>query len=106
AHAEANGVTDMQTLSGEAARALEPALTCDAALLSPSTGIIDSHAFMLALCGDAEAAGAALAFHAPLQRARATADHIELEAGGEAPITLACDLLVNAAGLAAPAVAR
>jgi len=48
AHAEANGVLDMQMLSGEAARALEPALNCDAALLSPSTGIIDSHAFMLA----------------------------------------------------------
>src|SRR6266436_1748850 len=44
AHAEANGVLDLQTLSGEAARALEPALNCDAALLSPSTGIIDSHA--------------------------------------------------------------
>jgi L-2-hydroxyglutarate oxidase LhgO len=55
AHAEANGVTDMQILSGEAARALEPALNCDAALLSPSTGIIDSHAYMLALRGEAEA---------------------------------------------------
>src|SRR5258707_9258998 len=62
AHAEANGVNDMQTLSAEAARALEPALNCDAALLSPSTRIIDSHAFMLALRGDAEAAGPALAF--------------------------------------------
>src|SRR6266404_4810543 len=41
AHAEANGVLDLQTLSGDAARALEPALNCDAALLSPSTGIID-----------------------------------------------------------------
>jgi L-2-hydroxyglutarate oxidase LhgO len=105
-HAEANGVGDMQTLSGDAARALEPALNCDAALLSPSTGIIDSHGYMLALRGDAEAAGAAFAFHTPLQRARAAAGHIELEAGGEAPMTLACDLLVNAAGLAAPAVAR
>src|SRR5882762_6368723 len=47
-HAEANGVLDMQLLPGEAARALEPALNCDAALLSPSTGIIDSHAYMLA----------------------------------------------------------
>src|SRR5262245_53505425 len=106
AHAEANGVADMQTLSGEAARALEPALACDAALLSPSTGIIDSHAYMLALRGEAEAAGAAFAFYTPLERARATADHIELEAGGEAPMSLACDLLVNAAGLGAPAVAR
>ena len=106
AHAEANGVLDMQMLSGEAARALEPALNCDAALLSPSTGIIDSHAFMLALRGDAEAAGAALAFHTPLLRARAVAGKIELDAGGDAPMTLECRLLVNSAGLNAPAVAR
>ena len=93
-------------LTGEAARALEPALNCDAALLSPSTGIIDSHAYMLALQGDAEAAGAAFAFHTPLLRARASAGRIEIETGGDAPMTLACDLLVNAAGLGAPAVAR
>src|SRR5436305_15276964 len=49
AHAEANGVLDMQVLERDAARTLEPALNCDAALLSPSTGIIDSHAFMLPL---------------------------------------------------------
>jgi L-2-hydroxyglutarate oxidase LhgO len=106
AHAEANGVLDMQLLAGEAARALEPALNCDAALLSPSTGIIDSHAYMLALQGDAEAAGAAFAFHTPLLRAKASAGQIEIEAGGDAPMTLQCDLLVNAAGLGAPAVAR
>jgi L-2-hydroxyglutarate oxidase LhgO len=106
AHAEANGVDDMQVLTGDAARALEPALNCDAALLSPSTGIIDRHAFMLALRGDAEAAGTACAFHAPLERARATANGIELEVGGEAPMALECRVLVNAAGLGAPAVAR
>jgi L-2-hydroxyglutarate oxidase LhgO len=106
AHAEANGVLDMQTLSGDAARTLEPALNCDAALLSPSTGIIDSHAFMLALLGDAEDAGAACAFHTPLLHARAAAGRIELDVGGEVPISLECELLVNAAGLGAPAVAR
>src|SRR3981189_179555 len=105
-HAEANGVLDLQTLSGEAARALEPALNCNAALLSPSTGIIDSHAFMLALRGDAEAAGAAYAFHTPLLRAKAAAGRIELDAGGDAPISLECRLLINAAGLGASAVAR
>lgn len=106
AHAEANGVLDMETLSGEAARALEPALNCDAALLSPSTGIVDSHAYMLALRGDAEDAGAAFAFHTPLLAAKAVGGGIELDAGGETPINLACDLLINAAGLSAPAVAR
>src|SRR5436190_20975893 len=104
-HAEANGVADMQTLSGDAARVLEPALKCDAALLSPSTGIIDSHAYMLSLRGEAEEAGAAFAFHTPLLRARAAAGRVELDAGGNTPISLECRLLVNAAGLAAPAVA-
>jgi L-2-hydroxyglutarate oxidase LhgO len=106
AHAEANGVLDLQTLDGDEARALEPALNCDAALLSPSTGIIDSHAFMLALRGDAEDAGTAYAFHTPLLHAKAAAGRIELDAGGDAPMTLECRLLVNAAGLNAPAVAR
>src|SRR5215470_12871353 len=105
-HAEANGVADMQTLSGEEARALEPALKCDAALLSPSTGIIDSHAYMLALRGDAEDAGAAFAFHTPMLGARVKGDRIELDAGGAAPLTLECALLVNSAGLSAPAVAK
>ena len=106
AHAEANGVHDLETLGGTEARALEPALNCDAALLSPSTGIIDIHAYMLALRGDAEEAGAACAFHTPLLHARAAAGRVELDAGGDAPLTLECRLLVNAAGLDAPAVAR
>src|SRR5690348_15447898 len=105
-HAEANGVLDMQLLAGEAARALEPALACDAALLSPSTGIIDSHAYMLSLRGEAEEAGTAFAFHTPLIRARAANGLIEIDAGGEAPMTLQCSLLVNAAGLSATTVAR
>ena len=106
AHAETNGVADMQTLSGEAACAMEPALKCEAALLSPSTGILDSHAYMLSLRGEAEDAGAALAFHTPVIRAKASAGQIELEAGGASPTTIGCDLLINAAGLNAPAVAR
>jgi L-2-hydroxyglutarate oxidase LhgO len=106
AHAEANGVLDLQTLSSDAARALEPALSCDAALLSPSTGIIDSHAYMLALRGEAEDGGAAFAFHTPLLHARTVDGGIELEAGGAAPMTFECRLLINAAGLGACAVAR
>jgi L-2-hydroxyglutarate oxidase LhgO len=106
AHAEANGVDDMRLLTGEAARRLEPALNCDAALLSPSTGIIDSHAYMLALRGEAEDAGAAFAFHTPLLHAKVAQDGIVIETGGAAPMTLSCRLLVNAAGLDAPAVAR
>ncbi len=105
-HAEANGVCDLQMLTGEEARELEPALSCEAALLSPSTGIIDSHAYMLALRGEAEDAGAAFAFHTPLVGGKASGDRIQLDAGGNSPISLECRILVNAAGLDAPAVAR
>jgi len=106
AHAEANGVGDMQVLTGAEARAREPALNCVGALLSPSTGIVDSHAYMLALRGEIEDAGGALAFHAPLLRAKAVSDGFEVEIGGETPMALHCRMLVNAAGLSAPAVAR
>lgn len=106
ARAEANGVGDMRLLSGQAACALEPALDCQAALLSPSTGIVDSHALMLSLRGEAEAAGGAFAFHAPLLQARVQDEGIEIDVGGEAPMSLQCRLLINAAGLAATMVAR
>ena len=105
-HAEANGVDDLQTLNEADARALEPALKCTGALLSPSTGIIDSHAYMLALRGDIENAGGALAFHAPLIRGKSVHDGFEIEVGGDAPMTIGCRLLVNSAGLSAPAIAR
>ena len=106
AHAEANGVDDLQTLNAAEARALEPAIKCTGALLSPSTGIIDSHAYMLALRGDIENAGGALAFHAPLIRGKSVHDGFEIEVGGDTPITIGCQVLVNSAGLSAPAVAR
>ena len=71
AQADANGVADLIWLSGKEARALEPALVAERALLSPSTGIIDTHAFMLALSGDAEAHGAMIAFETPVLAGRA-----------------------------------
>jgi L-2-hydroxyglutarate oxidase LhgO len=106
ARAEANGVTDLVALSANDARAKEPALNCTGALHSPSTGIVDSHALMLALRGDAEQAGAAFAFHAPFVKARREGDGFVVEIGGDAPMTLGCDLLINAAGLSAPSVAH
>lgn len=104
--AAANGVTDMRIISGSDARALEPALNCTGALLSPSTGIIDSHAYMLALHGDAEAHGTLFAFHAPLLEARLESDYFALKVGGAAPMTIGCRLFVNAAGHQAPALAH
>ena len=104
--AAVNGVDDLRFISGEEARAIEPTLRCTAALVSPSTGIIDSHAYMLALQGDAENAGAIFAFHAKLERASVTNAGFALEIGGAEPMQLHCRLLVNSAGLHAPALAR
>lgn len=105
AGARANGVTDLRLLSAAEARTLEPALTCAAALLSPSTGIVDSHGLMLALLGDAEAAGAMIAFHSPVAAGRVGAGGLTVETAGPTPMALGCRVLVNAAGLDAPAVA-
>ena len=106
ARAEANGVEGMRVLSAAEARALEPNLSCTSALLSPATGIVDSHAYMLALQGEAEAGGAMVVFLSPVVAARAGRGGIEVEVGGAEPVTLRCRLLVNAAGLHAPALAR
>ena len=106
AQAEANGVTDLVWLSGAEARALEPALVAERALLSPSTGIIDSHAFMLALLGDAEGHGAMIAFEAPVIGGAVDQRGLIIDTGGASPCRIAARLVVNAAGLGAQAVAR
>ena len=106
AKAAANGVDDMQVLSGPAAQALEPALRVEGALLSPSTGIIDSHGLMLALQGDIENAGGGVVLRAPVRGGKARDGQFVLDIGGDEPMTLACDKLVNAAGLVSPDMAR
>jgi L-2-hydroxyglutarate oxidase LhgO len=105
AHARANDVEDIRLLSGTEARALEPALRCEAALLSPTTGIIDSHGLMLALLGDAQDHGALLALHSPVLSGRATPQGIELQIGGDEPMAIRARTVINSAGLHAPAVA-
>jgi len=69
AKATANGVNDFVLLTRDQATSMEPALKCVAALHSPSTGIVDSHALMLALQGDLENAGGIVALNSPLARA-------------------------------------
>ncbi len=101
----ANGVGDIRTLTAPEARALEPALHCTAALLSPSTGIIDAHAYMLTLQGDAENAGGLFAFHSRVTEGRIAEDGIEVTVDGAEAMHLRCRLLINAAGLHAPALA-
>lgn len=107
ARAAANGADDLEFVDGPAARALEPALeTTVAALVSPSTGIVDSHAYMAALRDDAEAAGAAFAFLSPLEAARVVADGFEVAVGGAEPMRLKARRLILAAGLHASDLAR
>ena len=105
--AHANGVTDVDWLSLDTARAMEPEVSCVGALHSPSTGVIDSHAYMLALLGEAESHGAMLALLSRVEKARVGGEgRIELEVGGAEPMRLAARTVVNAAGLTAPSVAR
>jgi L-2-hydroxyglutarate oxidase LhgO len=102
--AHANGVTDVAPVSLAEVRAMEPALHCAAALHSPSTGIVDSHALMLAYLGDAENAGAMLALKSPLAKGVVRPGGIELHVAGAEPILAA--QVVNSAGLRAPSLAR
>jgi L-2-hydroxyglutarate oxidase LhgO len=104
--AEANGVEGMRVLTAAEAMAMEPNLHCTSALHSPATGIIDSHSYMLALQGDAENAGATPVFFSPMVGGKVVGRRIEVDVGGADPMTLACNLLVNAAGLHAPFLAR
>ncbi len=106
AQAAANGVADLRWLSAREAQALEPALQCTAALLSPSTGIVDSHGLMTALLADLEAAGGLLVLNSPLTGGQISGNGIELQVGeGDAAHPLTCRMLVNSAGLEAQRVA-
>ena len=97
----ANGVASLRAISAAEAKAMEPALACTAALHSADTGIIDTHACMLALQGDAEAHGAAVAFRAPVVGGRAGPGGVELEVGDGAATRLVARTAVIAAGLGA-----
>lgn len=105
AAARANGVDDLVWLNEAEAQAMEPALTCVAALHSPSTGIVDSHAYMLSLQGEAEAAGAMTAFLTPVSALRIDADGVALATGDDAEPSLKARLVVNCTGLSAPDLA-
>ena len=106
AKAAVNGVTDLEPLTAEEAQRMEPALRVAGALHSPSTGVVDSHGLMLALQGDLEHAGGAVAFHAPVLGGSVRPGTITLQIGGDEPMELECELLVNAVGLHAPRLAR
>lgn len=97
--ARANGVHDLRCLSGDEARALEAQLQCEAALLSPSTGIVDSHGLMLSLQGDLEHAGGLVACHTEVKAVQAHADGLDVSTLDGT--VLRARSVVNAAGLRA-----
>ena len=101
-----NEVEGLELIGGNAARTLEPELVCVGALLSPETGIVDSHAYMLALRGEIEDAGGAIALHTPVIGAAHKAGHWAVSFGGDDADTFEFDAVVNCAGLHAQSVAR
>lgn len=104
--ARINDVEGMRKLSRAEALALEPELACEAALLSPESGVFDSHGYMLALQGEIEAAGGAVALSTPFEAARPLeGGGFEVRAGGAEPTRLTCRYLVTAPGLSAQGVA-
>jgi L-2-hydroxyglutarate oxidase LhgO len=104
AAARANGV-ELDSLTRAAALALEPQLSCAGALYSALTGIIDSHSYMLALLGEAENHGATLVCGSAVTSLALAAGAVEVGVNDTAP-GLRARLLINCAGVHAPAVAR
>ena len=103
--ARLNDVEGMTELSRDQTLALEPELACAGALLSPESGVFESHAYMLALQGEIEAAGGAVVLSTPFEAATPLeTGGFEVRAGGAEPTTLTCRLLVTAPGLSAQAV--
>ncbi len=108
ATARSNGVDDLELLDAAHLTKMEPKVRGVGALLSPSTGIVDSHALMLAYRGDIEDAGARIAFGSRLAGAdpKGRGFDLEVRLEGAESMRLTCRQLVNAAGLNAQAVAR
>lgn len=106
ARAQANGVGDLEKLDRGGLRALEPELEGLWGLHSPSTGIVDSHALMLALLGDLEARGGAVALQTSFLSARPVAGGIVVSTGGRESADIVARHVVLASGLNAPALAR
>ena len=103
--ARANGVDDLRVLQREEWRELEPEVEAVAAILSPSTGIVDSHALMTSLLGDLQRAGGTLVCNSPVLGGAPTGGGLRVDVGGADPVRIASRTVVNCAGLRAPQVA-
>ena len=106
AHAAEAGLDDLQWLTPDQARELEPNLSCHAAYLSPSSGIVDSHALMLTYQGEVENHGGRVVLRAPVTGGEVMSHGIRVDVGGADPTTLMCKTLINCAGHGAPPLAR
>lgn len=104
--AQANGVGNLAMITRAEALTMEPDLDCSAAIFSPSTGIIDGHAYMLALRGDLEAAGGTVALGASVQCGVCTSDGILLTIGADRDYEVGASVVINCAGLGAQGIAR
>ena len=105
AQGETNGVEELTFLAREQVRAIEPALACVHALLSPGTSLVDSHGLMQALAADARSAGADIVLGSPMMGGEVTETGVELVIGGSEPDRFKFRQVINAAGFSAPAVA-
>jgi L-2-hydroxyglutarate oxidase LhgO len=103
--ATGNGVSDVHFIDGAHARAIEPNLRCTSALVSPSSGIVDSHAYMLALLGEAEDHGATLALRSRVDRIGRAGSSLRVRFEGDPGFELDADWVINCAGLDAPSLA-
>jgi len=106
ARARTNGVNDLEKLNTEQIHTLEPAIVAQAGLLSPSTGIIDSHGFMLSLLGDAQTQGALVAYNTTVDQVVKSGDVFKVSVAGENSMTLKCKRVINAAGHGACELAK
>ncbi len=102
----ANKVSGLELISGAEAMRMEPELHCSKALFSPNSGIIDVHALMLALRGEAEAQGAVLALKSPVEGGAARDDGVVVKVGGLEPMEIVAKTVVIAAGLEACRLGR
>jgi len=106
AKGQANGVTGLSAIPAAQAREMEPNLSCQAALFSADTGIVDVHGLILALQGALEAQGGTVVLQAPVMGGRAGEDGVLLQVGGAEPMALLAKTVVVAAGLSGCALGR
>ncbi len=104
--AELNNVNDLTWLSAAEVKQLEPSLFFESAVISPSTGIIDSHGLMISLQGDAENNGALIVFNSIVENVKIDDRYLTIKVGGSDPTQLRCKKLINCAGLEAVKLAK